>query len=247
MEPRRQCSKGFYSLIVCTALHITTLFSPIEARFSVTSIKDLLKNMRESNHLEIKPPLNRMNDELCGAISPVSFPPLESLPPLPQSNNALLCTNTPPIPEPPYGPMPSPNNPLTSPPLGKPNSPPWFSFPPIPSPPKPVRSPPIYQPPPGPPHKQPESGVWCVAKPSVPDPIVQEAMDYACGTGADCKLIQPSGPCFKPNTVVAHASYAFNSYWQKTKNGGGTCDFGGTAMLVTVDPSSNGCPFAYNN
>jgi hypothetical protein len=62
-------------------------------------------------------------------------------------------------------------------------------------------------------------------------------MDYACGSGADCKSIQPNGSCFQPNTLLAHASYAFNSYWQNTKIGGGTCDFGGTAMLVTVDPS----------
>ncbi|KAF8700727.1 hypothetical protein HU200_034080 [Digitaria exilis] len=52
---------------------------------------------------------------------------------------------------------------------------------------------------------------WCVAKPSVPGPIVQQAMDYACGSGADCDSIQPSGPCFRPDTMLAHASFAFNS------------------------------------
>jgi hypothetical protein len=76
-----------------------------------------------------------------------------------------------------------------------------------------------------------------VAKPTVPDSIIQEALDYACGSGAECKQIQPNGHCFQPNTLVAHASYAFNSCWQKTKVRGGTCDFGGSAMLVTIDPS----------
>ena len=71
----------------------------------------------------------------------------------------------------------------------------------------------------------------------MPDPIIQEAMDYACGSGADCKSIQSNGSCYQPDTLLAHASYAFNSYWQKSKIGGGTCDFGGTAILVTVDPS----------
>jgi hypothetical protein len=37
--------------------------------------------------------------------------------------------------------------------------------------------------------------------------------------------------------MLAHASFAFNSYWQRTKNSGATCDFGGTAMLITKDPS----------
>ena len=59
----------------------------------------------------------------------------------------------------------------------------------------------------------------------------------ACGSGADCKSIQPNGMCFQPNTLPVHASYAVNSYWQNNKIGGGTCDFGGTAMLITVDPS----------
>ncbi|XWS36789.1 hypothetical protein CRYUN_Cryun20dG0116100 [Craigia yunnanensis] len=49
--------------------------------------------------------------------------------------------------------------------------------------------------------------------PTVPDSIIQAAMDYACGSGVDC------------------------NYWQNTKGSGGTCGFGGTAMLVTVDPS----------
>jgi len=114
-----------------------------------------------------------------------------------------------------------------------------------PSPPKRVPSPSGYQPPmvypppavPSPPHKNPQYAVWCVAKPTVPDSIIQEALDYACGSGAECKQIQPNGHCFQPNTLVAHASYAFNSCWQKTKVRGGTCDFGGSAMLVTIDPS----------
>lgn len=108
----------------------------------------------------------------------------------------------------------------------------------------PVFLPPVvFPPPPGPPAaahggKPKSSGAaWCVAKPTVPNPIIQEALDYACGSGADCKSIQPSGHCYEPDTILAHASYAFNSYWQNSKVSGGTCDFGGTAMLVTVDPS----------
>ncbi|XP_031493301.1 PLASMODESMATA CALLOSE-BINDING PROTEIN 3-like, partial [Nymphaea colorata] len=89
-------------------------------------------------------------------------------------------------------------------------------------------------------------GIWCVAKPAVPEPIIQEAMDYACGSGADCESIQNAGPCFSPNTLLNHASFAFNSYWQRTKAAGGTCDFGGTAMIVTTDPSYDGCHFLYN-
>ena len=101
-------------------------------------------------------------------------------------------------------------------------------------------SPPQAQPAPGPVTEQPPTWekVWCVAKPSVPAETLQEAMDYACGEGgAECDEIQPNGNCYYPDTIVSHASYAFNCYWQKTKINGGTCSFGGTAMLINSDPS----------
>ncbi|XP_010277060.2 PREDICTED: glucan endo-1,3-beta-glucosidase 3 [Nelumbo nucifera] len=89
-----------------------------------------------------------------------------------------------------------------------------------------------------------EKGLWCVAKPSVPTETLQEAMDYACGEGgADCDEIMPNGNCYYPDTAVAHASYAFNSYWQKNKNNGGSCSFGGTAMIISSDPSFLHCRF----
>lgn len=105
--------------------------------------------------------------------------------------------------------------------------------------------PPIVYPPPLAPPLPPGAGqtLWCVAKPTVPDPIIQEAMDYACGSGAECGSIQPAGACYHPNTVLAHASFAFNSYWQQSKAAGGTCDFGGTATIVTRDPSYEKCKF----
>lgn len=90
-------------------------------------------------------------------------------------------------------------------------------------------------------------GQWCVAKPSVPAEALQVAMDYACGRGgADCAAIKPRGSCYFPDTVVAHASYAFNSYWQRNKKNGGSCSFGGTAMVVNSDPSFLHCRFVFS-
>ncbi|KAJ6690031.1 hypothetical protein OIU85_006329 [Salix viminalis] len=142
--------------------------------------------------------------------------------------------------------VPSPSEP--GPPFYEPSPPSYIPSPPIfvPSPtisvpsPRGFHPPVVYPPPTGPPSPRtsPYTALWCVAKPSVPDPIIQEAMNYACASGADCDSIQPNGSCFEPNTLFAHASFAFNSYWQRTKVAGGTCSFGGTAMLVTVDPSN---------
>ncbi|KAK1612664.1 hypothetical protein QYE76_036337 [Lolium multiflorum] len=89
------------------------------------------------------------------------------------------------------------------------------------------------------------AGLWCVANPTVESVDVQAAMDYACGSGADCSMAAPGGPCYLPDTLMAHASFAFNSYWQRAKAAGGTCDFAGSAMLITKDPSYNECRYAY--
>lgn len=186
----------------------------------------------------VVPPVSTQINSPPFGISTPPPTPLKSVPPSPQINS------------PPYGTV-TPLTPGSMPPPLLPTSPP----PPPPSPsaqtpqhnaPKP---PAVNQPPPNSSHsssvpppapsKKPENAVWCVAKPTVPADLIQQALDYACGSGAACDAIQPNGACYQPATLLSHASYAFNSYWQKKKQGGGTCDFGGTAMLVTVDPSKH--------
>ncbi|KAF3649185.1 Type 1 membrane protein, putative isoform 1 [Capsicum annuum] len=174
----------------------------------------------------------------------IPSPPQSSLPPIINPNTPIISPPRYFVPNPPTY-VPSPTQPIFSPPYYYEPSPP--SYIPI-NPPTGLFLPPVVYPPPTVPpplHIVPAMALWCVAKPSVPDPIIQESMNYACASGADCDQIQPNGSCYQPDTLFAHASYAFNSYWQRTKVAGGTCDFGGTAILVTVDPSFDGCQFIY--
>uniref|UniRef100_A0A0D9V384 X8 domain-containing protein n=1 Tax=Leersia perrieri TaxID=77586 RepID=A0A0D9V384_9ORYZ len=85
-------------------------------------------------------------------------------------------------------------------------------------------------------------GTWCVASQSASPTALQVALDYACGYGADCSAIQAGGSCFNPDTVHDHASYAFNSYYQKNPVPT-SCDFGGTATITNTDPSSGSCQY----
>ncbi|KAL3513066.1 hypothetical protein ACH5RR_025783 [Cinchona calisaya] len=87
------------------------------------------------------------------------------------------------------------------------------------------------------------SATWCICKEGVSDAALQKTIDYACGAGADCTATHQNGACFNPNTVRAHCSYAVNSYFQRKGQAVGSCDFAGTATLITSDPSAAGCAY----
>ncbi|KAL5225159.1 hypothetical protein ABZP36_011798 [Zizania latifolia] len=187
----------------------------------------------------------------------VTYPPLRAPPsmtyPPPPGVPLSFAPNSPPevVPSVPPAPVPA-NTPVVvpapaSPPMSMPASPPEMAGGMAPSVmPAPCLAPPAAAISPSPWSGEGGSadGLWCVAKPTVPEDKLQEAMDYACSQdGVDCQQIAAGGSCFYPDSIAAHASYAFNSYWQKMKHIGGSCGFDGTAVLINSDPSYLQCHF----
>ncbi|KAL1097344.1 hypothetical protein V6Z11_D05G029000 [Gossypium hirsutum] len=88
----------------------------------------------------------------------------------------------------------------------------------------------------------PNGRTWCVATSQASRSNLQNALDWACGPGkADCSEIQPNQRCFQPDTLLAHASFAFNNYYQKNGATDASCSFRGNAIKVDRDPSYSNC------
>ncbi|CAH8382479.1 unnamed protein product [Eruca vesicaria subsp. sativa] len=89
------------------------------------------------------------------------------------------------------------------------------------------------------------SAIYCLCKDGMGDNALQTAIDYACGTLADCNPIHDKGPCYQPNTIKNHCDWAVNSYFQKAAQVSGSCNFSGTATTSQNPPSNlvSGCTY----
>ncbi|KAI3897097.1 hypothetical protein MKW98_015793 [Papaver atlanticum] len=88
--------------------------------------------------------------------------------------------------------------------------------------------------------------VWCIANLAASKEKIIDALNWACGQRDDiCLNIQEDKPCYIPNLLKDHASYAFNSYYQKFKFHGAACNFGGAAKITKIDPSYGSCKYEF--
>lgn len=88
--------------------------------------------------------------------------------------------------------------------------------------------------------------IWCVVAKAkgVNRTELASALSYACSQGnKTCDPIQPGKECFKPDSLIRHASYAFSSYWAQFRSVGGTCYFNGLAKQTAKDPRYGQCKF----
>eukprot|EP01130_Rhizamoeba_saxonica_P001598 TRINITY_DN1145_c0_g1_i4.p1 TRINITY_DN1145_c0_g1~~TRINITY_DN1145_c0_g1_i4.p1 ORF type:complete len:262 (+),score=43.82 TRINITY_DN1145_c0_g1_i4:91-876(+) len=83
-----------------------------------------------------------------------------------------------------------------------------------------------------------EDNYVCQVKEDADMNEVYHALSWVCSDGkVDCTPIRPGGSRFYPDTLVDHANWAYNEYYQRVKKqqGPGACSFGHTAHLVDPD------------
>jgi exo-beta-1,3-glucanase (GH17 family) len=79
---------------------------------------------------------------------------------------------------------------------------------------------------------------YCTARDGADPKMLQAALDWACGPGkVDCSPLLQGEPCYEPDNVLAHATYAFDIYYNQMRKSSGSCDFNGVAAITTTDPS----------
>ncbi|KAE8674227.1 Glucan endo-1,3-beta-glucosidase-beta-glucanase, putative isoform 2 [Hibiscus syriacus] len=88
---------------------------------------------------------------------------------------------------------------------------------------------------------------WCVAKPSTDDAALASNINSACNDlgslGWNCSQIQPNGACFEPDTLINHASFAMNSYYQAFGRQEHNCYFLSSGLVTISDPSYGNCQY----
>ncbi|PIA41418.1 hypothetical protein AQUCO_02200080v1 [Aquilegia coerulea] len=85
---------------------------------------------------------------------------------------------------------------------------------------------------------------WCVAKPSSENWALLNNIDYVRNQGIDCSIFEREVcPCYKPNTLINHASVAMNLYYQKFGRNKWNCNFTNSGLITTTDPSYDNCKY----
>ncbi|KAJ1398173.1 X8 domain [Sesbania bispinosa] len=85
---------------------------------------------------------------------------------------------------------------------------------------------------------------YCIAKDGADPKMLQAGIDWACGAGkVDCSPLLQGEPCYEPDNVVAHANYAFDTYYHQMGKSPEACNFNEMATISTSDPSHGSCLF----
>ncbi|XP_042476227.1 glucan endo-1,3-beta-D-glucosidase-like [Macadamia integrifolia] len=86
---------------------------------------------------------------------------------------------------------------------------------------------------------------WCIAKPSTDISRLQNNINECCSKfpQVDCSVITQAGSCFEPNNLASQASIVMNLYYKAYGKNLWNCDFAGSGLIITEDPSWGTCVY----
>lgn len=86
---------------------------------------------------------------------------------------------------------------------------------------------------------------WCVAKPSSTDSLLKNNIAYACDhlDEKDCDPILEGHSCYNPDSIIQHASFAMNLYYQRKGRHQWNCNFNNSGLISLNNPSFGSCNF----
>ncbi|KAI9198882.1 hypothetical protein LWI28_023740 [Acer negundo] len=87
-------------------------------------------------------------------------------------------------------------------------------------------------------------GTWCVAKPGTRDDLLQQNINYACNNVDFRPSTDDGGSCYNPTTLINHASFAMNLYYQSMGRNSSSCNFKQTGLIIMTNPSYGQCSYS---
>ncbi|KAL0737242.1 hypothetical protein Bca4012_013452 [Brassica carinata] len=85
---------------------------------------------------------------------------------------------------------------------------------------------------------------WCIANSKETDAGLLLNIYLGCEHKfVDCRPIYPGGSCFDPDTLISHASFVMNAFFQLHDRIKHWCGYNGTGVITTTDPSYGSCVY----
>ncbi|PRQ59160.1 putative X8 domain-containing protein [Rosa chinensis] len=87
------------------------------------------------------------------------------------------------------------------------------------------------------------NGRWCVPKQEATDQVLQQNINWLCGTyKVNCDDVLGGGKCWAP-AIRPRASYLMDLYYKQNGRNNYDCDFVGTAQVTNINPSWGSCVY----
>ncbi|CAN6909825.1 unnamed protein product [Brassica oleracea var. botrytis] len=85
---------------------------------------------------------------------------------------------------------------------------------------------------------------WCIANSTATDAELMLNIYLGCEHKfVNCKPIYPGGSCFDPDTLISHASFVMNAFFQLHNRTKEFCGYNNTGIITTTDPSYGSCVY----